>query len=363
MKLVNISEEALKGLILCDHIGPPEGRDFLCVVEITYQCNFQCFHCHIDATINRSEYMSYDTACRIFDEMAEIGVQIVYLSGGEPTIRKDLIRLIEYLKELHIKPGLISNGYLLDSKYIQRLKEAGLEIIGISLNGATPSTYDAFVNISGAFQRVINNIRTCVKVGIPKVLLLTTGGSPIVQSQMESIIKIAIDLGVFMVGDERPIPIGSALRNKSKIKVEKSLYYKEYLNWLKKKSKEYSNIIKIDSNDPLWGLDNKKGFIPLNEGVPNKNVPLCPSAWHVCITPDLKVKPCAFSHAFAGDLTTTSFKNIWNNSILLRAIRNKDNLKGKCGRCEYKYLCGGCRASAYAYYGDYFAEDPLCWKE
>jgi len=340
----------LSGSLLTNrHVGPPrKPRKFVTVVELTYACNLRCGHCHVGATRRTPAQLSLDECTPLFVQMAEAGVQRVYLSGGEPTLHADLIRLVQILSGLGLESGVISNGYLLTAKLATALASAGLNYAGISLNLPDRESYDRFTGTEGAFEHATRALRAAVEAGIPSVFMLSVANGRV--ETLHRLVALASELGVNF-GDERPVPIGRAT---ALPKLDPAAHRK-YLLELHRLQADYPHMT-VTSSDPLWGLAAPDG--PFSVDVP---APLCPSCWHVCVTPDLKVKPCAFSRVQAGNLKQASFADIWNYSLIARVIRNKDNIKGKCGQCVYRHLCGGCRASAHAIAGDFLGEDPLCW--
>lgn len=355
--LIDVSEQ-VQNYRLYEHRGGPPGWMFEIVVEVTYRCNLHCKHCHVNAAAKDID-MPFEDAKSLFEQAAKLGVQRVYITGGEPTVRKDLLDILNCVNNAGLEIGLITNGTLLNKEMVRALRKLGAKVVAISLTRSDPRAFDEFTGLRGSFNKAIDSIKMCVDEQIPRVVMLTLGCEVGMENEIDRLIELAASLGA-EIGDERIMPIGRAKQSQLLANVRN---HEEYMRHLHKKRHEYKSRVEISSVDPLWHLVDPNGqFSYLSEGsTPDRQTPRCTAGWHMCVTPDLKVKPCAFSRVLAGDLRKNSLDYIWHESTVMKAIRHKDNLKGKCGRCELRYKCGGCRSSAFAYYGDYFAEDPLCW--
>lgn len=349
------------------HNGPPPNRKFIAVIEVTYQCNLACAHCHIGASPAVKDVnimMPQEHLRKLLSECAALGVEIVYFSGGEPTLYPNIVSFVEQATTLGMRAGIITNGYALDRSLLLALRSAGLGFVGVSLNAHDADSYARFTGRKDAFDRAVRALGCAKELGFPRVMMLTVAAHPSVRDRVDDLIELASRLHVDF-GDERPVPLGRARELRPStggVSRSEKEAYRNYLLHLHAARQRYPHI-EIISNDPLWDLVDPRGpFTYTPPGEPfDMRTPRCPSGWHICVTPDLKMKPCAFARVLAADLTKTSLGEAWERSRILRLVRNKDNLGGKCGRCAYRYACGGCRASAFAYTGDFFGEDPLCW--
>lgn len=346
-----------------EHRGGPPGFVFYITVEVTHRCNLQCRHCHIGAN-GRAEDMDTAEALRLFDQAAALGVRRVYFTGGEPTVHPDLLRMMAAVTQRGMELGLISNGFSLDRGLARELKEVGVKVVAVSLLRSDAKAFDDFTRTPGAFAAAARALASLKEVGVPRVVMLTIGsqvGLP--DGEIDRLIDLATSLGVEL-GDERMMPIGRAAEAQHPLISDKARYY-QYCSHLQQKRQEMQGRTPISSADPLWFLIDPNGPFSFRgqDSVPDRTAPFCVAGWHMAITPNLDVKPCAFLHIRAGSLRTESLDHIWHEAPVMRAIRCKDNLKGKCRRCEFRHQCGGCRSTAYSITGDLFAEDPLCWRE
>jgi radical SAM protein with 4Fe4S-binding SPASM domain len=325
---------------------------------ITRKCNLRCPHCYSDSIQTpHPQELTTEEAKQLIADIAEAGARLIIFDGGEPTMREDLFELIKYARDVGLQPLLGTNATLITKDYARKLKEAGLRAAAVSLDGARSETHDAFRGVSGTWRETIEGIKNLAKAGIPfQIAPCLTKYN---WKELPQIIEIAKRYGAFAVevfdyvtsGRGRQFPdyeldIGSR---------------KEIIDLLiDMQRKEEELFFKVIAMPQYWVMVEKK--VP-EEEILLKFVRTCCGAGirYACILYEGTVYPCMVLQVRLGNIRETSFKKIWYESPVLDKLRNRDLLKGKCGLCQYKYVCGGARCKAYEKTGDYLASDPTCW--
>ncbi|MDO8648012.1 MAG: radical SAM protein [Candidatus Diapherotrites archaeon] len=324
---------------------------FLVEFELTNKCNLACKHCYANAGKELADEINTQEAKEILNQLNNIGVPIVCFTGGEPFLRADFFELLEHSNKIGLLTVITSNGTLITKESAARLKELQVEYIRISLDSATPKTHDWLRGMPGAYEQTIqgikNSIQAGIKTGVTTVLIQENS------SEMEQMIELLSQLGCsdFTVCRLFPLGKGSSLQN--------SLLNKEELSKVESrisaKAKEHPNLLM----NPLT----LEGRIHSKKDMLRKITDMiggCPAGLNVCaITPKGEIKPCALMSITAGDFKKQKFEEVWKNSRLFNELRDRSLLKGKCSACEFKFSCGGCRATAYGYTGDYLETDPI----
>ncbi len=331
--------------------------------ETTRNCNLSCVHCRAAATQGPYEgELDTETSLRLLDQIAEVGQAIVILTGGEPLLRPDIFELAAYGTQKGLRMVMAPNGTLIDAVSAKKMAESGIRRISISLDGASKEVHDRFRGVDGAFEGAIRGIRAARDAGIEFQINTT-----ITQANLDQIPKIqqlAVDLGAAAHHIFLLVPTG-----RGKYILDQSITAEQYentLNWFYDQRDKTPLQLKATCAPHYYRIlrqraraDGKTvtfethGLDAVTRG--------CLGGTGFCfISHRGVVQPCGFLNVPCGDVTRQSFADVWKNSEVFLALRNLENLKGKCGKCEYKRVCGGCRARAFEATGDYLAEEPLC---
>ena len=331
--------------------------------EITRNCNLSCVHCRASATNGPYEGELDTAAClRLLDQIAEVGPAIVILTGGEPLLRPDIFEVAGYGTSKGLKMVMAPNGTLITRENAEKMAASGIKRISISLDGATREKHDLFRGVEGAFDGALSGIANAKAAGIEFQVNTT-----ITQTNLDEIPRIqelAIRLGAVAHHIFLLVPTG-----RGKYIADKAINAEEYeetLNWFYDQRENTPLQLKATCAPHYYRIlrqrarkDGKTvtfqthGLDAVTRG--------CLGGTGFCfISHTGIVQPCGFLQLNCGDITQTSFSTIWNTSEVFLSLRNYDNLKGKCGKCEYRKVCGGCRARAFEAAGDYLAEEPLC---
>jgi len=330
--------------------------------ELTYKCNLNCKHCYAKDRKLKTKELTTQECFRIIDELAELKIFEITFSGGEPLIRKDLLDLIRYANKKGIAVLLTTNGTLINQNTAKRLRLAGLQAAQVSLDGSTAKTHDDFRGCNGSFLKTIKGIKNLVRNKIP--VIIATMPTKFNLPEISKILKLAKKLKVqgYRILECKPFGRGKeALKN--------VITLKDYKNLLKLIIKERQKL----KNDLFILLSESFAFKTDSRFSKEINNPLidCPAGRSMfSIAPDGIVSPCsyfAFAGLTVGNLKKERIKDIWDNSLFMKKLRQLDFSKKKnnkiCLSCKYSNKCGrGCRALAYSITKDLRGMDPRCLK-
>jgi heme b synthase len=349
--------------------------------ETTAACNLRCCHCRRTEVADEisPDELSTAEAERLIDELAEWGRTILVLSGGEPLLRPDIFRLMSYASKKDLIVALATNGTLIDQSVAKRIWESGADRVSISLDGADESTHDAFRRLPGSFRSALAGIQALRAEGVPFQINVTVAKHN--ADQLDAMVELAKDLEATALHLFLLVPVGCGME----IAEEQTLRadaYEETLNWLydtERREKglqlratcapHYFRVVRQrqvangDQDDRSSGRP--AGHPGSGEGHPRGALHAatrgCLAGTGVCfVSYSGKVYGCGYMPIEAGDLRQATLAEIWQESKLFAQLRDLSGLKGKCGRCGFGKVCGGCRARAYGSTGDYLAEEPFC---
>ena len=333
--------------------------------EITRSCNLFCAHCRASSTLNDyKDELSTQECFRLIDDILEVGKPIIILTGGEPLMRRDILDIAKYAATHGLRVAVGSNGTLLTEEIAGKLKEVPVSRIGVSIDFPTSELQDKLRGKSGAFQTAMAGIEAARKAGIQVQINSTITRLNI--SYLNDLLKLAIDAGAVAFHPFMLVPTG---RGKGLESVEMSPEeYEQTLQWVYDKQIElgdriffkptdaphYARIIRQRSKvtEPRNG-HSQHGINSISRG--------CLAGIGFCFVSHRgRVQGCGYLDIEAGNVRDNSFSEIWRDSPMFTRLRNLSNIKGKCGTCEYKKACGGCRARAYEATGDYLESEPFC---
>ena len=335
--------------------------------NVTRECNMKCSHCYINATDKRlNNELTTQEAKNLMHQIYEVSRPLLILSGGEPLLREDIFELIKYGSKIGLKMGLGSNGSLIDEKTARKLKKSGITTVSISLDSHIPAQHDEFRGVSGAWEKAVEACKALRKNNV-----LVQVNATLTQqnyNQIDEIMSLSESIGVenfhlfFLV----PTGRGNKLTD---ISPEK---YEEMITKTFAKTKNHSLNVRPSCAPQFMRIAQGMG-LDMRQWIRG-----CIAGLYYCrIYPNGDVTPCPYLPIKLGNVRQESFSQIWFNSKVFKNLRDPNSLKGKCGACEYRVLCGGCRARAYGlsndfidYCGDlhepsearsdYLTEDPWC---
>jgi heme b synthase len=334
--------------------------------EITRRCNLRCIHCRSssEAEVKGHPDFSTEEAFRILDDISGYAKPVMVLSGGEPLLRADVFDIARYGTEKSLRMCLATNGTLVDDRVCERIKESGIRIVSLSVDGSTEAVHDDFRKQEGAFAGTINAARLFKKHGIE--FIINSSFTKRNQEEIPEVYRLAKELGatawyMFMIV---PTGRGEEIMNELISKED----YDEILNWHYEMERDEKDILVRPTCAPHYyrvvlqkKKEKKDKFQRRTLKFSTGGAKGCIAGQLIClIDVDGNVLPCSYFPKPAGNIRKQSFKEIWENSELFKELRDFKSYKGRCGSCEFIGVCGGCRARAYAVYGDYLEEEPFC---
>jgi radical SAM protein with 4Fe4S-binding SPASM domain len=316
--------------------------------DVTHRCNLNCRHCYVDANAKNTVEPSTEEAKAIIDQLRKAKVFRLSFSGGEPLLREDVYELAEYGSQF-FPIEIATNGLLLTGEAAQKLKDAGVSIIQMSMDGLEDA-HDYLRGRKGAFKKMVEATRILKEVGIP--FGLTTVIYKKNASHIKELIEKAESLGAFTIRFYRLIHTGRG-EDLSPLDVTPSEYKKAL-------EKVYNNTGKIHAV-----ADEAFGFLLHGRESPHQWVGCQAGRTIAGIKANGQVVPCPMFEDpvfYCGKVPDNDFADIWKMSPVLTEFRSLENIHGKCSSCQYLYQCGGgCRAAVYAKTGDLYSSDYQCF--
>ncbi|MCL1979446.1 MAG: radical SAM protein [Proteobacteria bacterium] len=334
--------------------------------EITRRCNLNCVHCRSSSQLELEGHPDFSlaTAKRILDDIHSYANPVMVLSGGEPLLRPDVFDIAAYGTGLGLRMCLATNGSLVTESVCRAIKESGIKMVSLSLDGATAEVHDNFRNQPGAFAGVMQAIRLFNEHRIE--FLVNSSFTRRNQAEIQKIHQLVKGLRatawyLFMI-----VPTGRG--EEIMTELIPATEYEDILNWHYDMEKEEHDLLVRPTCAPQYYRIVLQRSKAEGERFQRRSLKFstggakgCLAGQVIClIDVDGNILPCSYFPLSAGNLRTRSFKEIWEGSRLLLDMRDFAGYKDHCGRCEYIQVCGGCRARAYAMTGDYLAGEPFC---
>lgn len=344
-------------------------RPFIAIWEVTQACDLACVHCRASAQPDRSPMeLSTDEGKHLIGQIAALHVPVFVLTGGDPIKRPDLFELIAHARSVGVRVSLTPSATpLLTKDVVVRLKEAGLARLAVSMDGASAESHDAFRGMRGSFARTLDAVRWANEVGLPVQINTTFSRRNI--NEIDSIVALMEKLNITLWSVFFLVPTGRGKLNDLlsadkfeavfaklyslsrtagfDIKTTEAQHYRRYLLQQRVAARKLGTGFAAQhekTGDAIGraprGLNDGKGF--------------------VFISHKGEVFPSGFLPLAAGNVREQELSAIYRESPLFRDLRDTSKLEGKCGSCEFKEICGGSRARAYALTGNPHAEEPCC---
>ena len=331
--------------------------------ELTRSCNLACVHCR--ASSERGPYpgeLTTEECYRVMDKIVSFSKPVIILTGGEPLLRPDLFDLSAYGSAKGLRMVMATNGTLLTEDIIQKLKASGVQRISISLDGPDAETHDAFRKVKGSFKGSLRGIEMAKKGGLE--FQINTTITQVNLHLVPKILNLAVTLGAVAHHIFLLVPTG---RGKDlKDQEISALDYEKTLHWFYEQIDKVPLQLKATCAPHYYRIlrqqTKKEGkkITPKTHGL-DAMTRGCLGGISFCFISHVgQVQPCGYLELDCGNVRKKSFQEIWAQSEIFQHLRNTDGYQGKCGRCEFRKLCGGCRARAYETSGDYMAEEPYC---
>jgi heme b synthase len=356
--------------------------------ETTAGCNLSCVHCRRVTVADQltPHDLTTEESFNLIDQIAAFARPIFVLSGGEPLFRDDIFEIAQYASEAGLIVALATNGTLIDAQTARRIKEAGVRRVSVSFDGADAETHDAFRG-AGAFQRALDGMAHLREAGVPYQINTTVARHNI--DQMPETLALAKELEAVALHLFLLVPVGCGVEiaDEQQITPEE---YEDVLSWMYEAEMAGGIELKATCAPHYFRIvrqrrteERRRGIVrqrpdshhrqeraggdgghPGGRHAMNAMTKGCLAGTGVCFI-DHKgvVYPCGYLPLEAGDVRREPFQGIWEGSSLFAKLRDPELLKGKCGKCEFKRVCSGCRARAYGTTGDFLGEEPFCTYE
>jgi radical SAM protein len=344
---------------------------FIVIWEVTQACDLACLHCRACAQPLRAPMeLSTDEGTDLIDQVARMAAPLFVLTGGDPLKRPDIYDLVEYGTHRGVRMSMTPSATpLLTHSAIARLQHCGLARLAVSLDGSTPEIHDAFRGVSGSHKLTLDAIRSAGSLRLPIQINTTITRRNLADFEnMVSLLK-TFDMvlwSVFflvptgrgqlqdLVSAEEFEEVFAKLAEVSQnvsfdIKTTEAQHYRRYLAQ-KRAAMRRDGKAEI----PL------RVGRPLGDGIGRAPRGLNDGKGFVFISHQGEVFPSGFLPLATGNIRRQPLADIYKNAPLFKQLRDTSNLKGKCGVCGFREICGGSRSRAYALTGDPFAADPSC---
>jgi AdoMet-dependent heme synthase len=338
--------------------------------ELTRRCPSACKHCRAAAADIPYEHELTAKQCRqVIENIAGFARPLMILTGGEPLLREDIYQIVQDCRQAGLRTALATCGPLLNDPSVLALKDAGLDRISLSLDGADAATHDEFRRVPGSFDAVIQAAQSARRHQLP--FQINTTVTQHNHGELARIMALAQQLGAAAFNPFLLVPVG---RGAELAEFQLSAaQYEMTLDWLAERSREAGIQIRVTCaphfqrilrqtaetepyRHPLPTHNNSaKAYRDLSGGcLGGKSFAF--------ISHTGRVQLCGFLEHPAGELQHNhfDFHAVWQDSELFHQVRDVDGYHGKCGRCEYRGVCGGCRARAFAATGDILGPEPWC---
>jgi heme b synthase len=330
--------------------------------EVTRSCNLNCVHCR--AAANCGPYpgeLSTEKCFQLIDEIAAMSSPVIILTGGEPLLRPDIFEIASYGTSRGLRMVMATNGTLVNPATVKKMIASGIKRVSISIDGKDAVSHDAFRQEKGAFAGALAGIEALKSAGMEFQINTTITTANL--QQIKDILELAKKLGaaahhIFLLV---PTGRGREMANQAITAAE----YEETLLWFHQESLDCSIQLKATCAPHYFRiLHQQKGKGEKRKkptGQFHESTRGCLGGITFCFISHVgQVQPCGYLELDCGNIQKQSFAQIWENSAVFDNLRDLSKYGGKCGRCEFIKVCGGCRARAYEATGNYLAEEPLC---
>jgi radical SAM protein with 4Fe4S-binding SPASM domain len=300
-----------------------------------------------------------------------MGRPIFIISGGEPLMRPDIYDIAAYGTEQGLRVAISPNGTLLTPRVVDRLKQAGIRRISVSIDGSTDARHDLVRGTPGAFEAAMEGLAACRELGLDFQLNTTVMRQT--RHDLPAIRDLAVRIGavawhVFMLVPTGRAEIDDAVSPQEYEAILHEIYEMTLFSPIPIRVTCGPHFMRVVAQNrrvaqkPPNLVQTRRGSHPGGHpGNLDRTTRGCLAGDGYCfVSYRGDVMPCGYLPIVAGNVLRESLVDIYANSTLFQALRDLDGFEGKCGVCEFRRVCGGCRARAYSLTGNYLAEEPHC---
>ncbi len=336
-------------------------RPFVLVWELTQACDLACKHCRADAKPDRHpSELSTAEGKALLDQARSFGPgQLVVLSGGDPLVRSDVCELVEYGSQQDLLMTLTPSGTnSLTPERIDALADAGLRRLALSLDGGSASTHDEFRQEVGSFRATLRAARYTQEIDLPLQINTTVCAETV--DYLPAVQELVADLDAVLWSVFFLVPIGrgTVLDSISPTRAE------AVMQWLARIASEASFGVKTTEAPHYRRVafeqnhENPAAADP--DDLVGRQLGITAGDGFLFVSHTGDIYPSGFLPKAAGSFPEDSIVDTYRHASLFESLRDPTALKGKCGACQYRGVCGGSRSRAFASTGDPLASDPLC---
>jgi AdoMet-dependent heme synthase len=348
---------------------------YLVIWETTRSCDLACKHCRAEAVTQRHPLeLSTAEAKRMMAEVRRFGRPLFVLTGGDPLKRPDVVELVEYGTSIGLRMAMTPSGTpLMTADVLAELRQAGLSRLAVSLDGSNAGIHDAFRGVAGSFDWTLGMLRTARDIGLTTQVNTTVSRHNL--DDFDELCRLMVGLGITLWSVFFLVPTGRAkaddvasadefeavfnrMYDLSKtapfdIKSTAAPQYRRVI--LQRQVAERRSGGRSEAPSPMTA---GVGF-SLADGV-GRSKGVNDGDGFLFISHTGALYPSGFLPVAAGNIRRHDVLDTYRNAPLFQALRDRSQLKGKCGVCEYRDVCGGSRARAYAVTGDMLESEPFC---
>lgn len=347
-----------------ERVGLFDTTPFLLFWEMTRACDLACQHCRASAVPTRSS-LELDTEAgkRLLDDAHEMGVPLVVLTGGDPAKRPDLLELVRHGSSIGLRMALTPSATpLITRELLEQLRDAGLSRLAISLDAASASVHDAFRGTSGSHARTLEILREARAIGLTTQVNMSVVSQNVGELPEVTELVRALDVELFSVFFV--VPTGRARSGTALSALEVEVV----LEWLAEKSDSFRFDVKTTAAPHfrrvlLQHKVRRQEIVGIRDGIGRAPRGVNDGSGVVFVSHEGDIFPSGFLPIHCGNVREEGLAQTYRHHPLFMALRDGDQLGGKCGHCEFRFICGGSRARAFAESGDALGADPGCLYE
>nr|WP_315363678.1 TIGR04053 family radical SAM/SPASM domain-containing protein [Cytobacillus firmus] len=350
---------------------------FIVIWELTRACQLKCLHCRAEAQYRRDpRELSFEEGMALIDQIREMNNPMLVFTGGDPLMRQDVFDIAEYAVKKGVRVSMTPSATPnVTKEAIEKAKQVGLARWAFSLDGPNAEIHDHFRGTSGSFDLTIERIKYLHELEIP--VQINTVISRYNIDYLEEMAKVVEELKCVLWSVFFLVPTGRGQEKDMISPVE----HEKVFTWLYNLSKKVSFDIKTtaaqhyrrvviqqkmkeakDQNEDIQYLDalTQQGLTGSIDGLGRAPKGVNDGNGFVFISHIGDVYPSGLLPVKAGNVREQPLAEIYRESPIFKDLRNPDKYKGKCGQCEFRYVCGGSRSRAFAMTGDYMESEPFC---
>jgi radical SAM protein len=350
---------------------------FIVIWELTRACQLKCLHCRADAQYRRDpRELSLKEGKNLIDQIYEMNNPMLVFTGGDPLMREDVFDIAKYAVEKGVRVSMTPSATPnVTKEAIEKAKKVGLARWAFSIDGPTAEIHDHFRGTAGSFDLTMEKIQYLHEVGLP--IQINTVISRYNIEYLDEMAKMVESLGCVLWSVFFLVPTGRGQESDMISPVQ----HEKVFRWLYDLSKRVSFDIKTteamhyrrvviqqkmreakETTDEIEYLSalTEKGLTGSIDGLGRAPKGVNDGNGFVFISHIGDVYPSGLLPVKAGNIRETPLAEIYRESPIFQSLRNPDLFKGKCGVCEFRYVCGGSRSRAYAMTGDYLESEPFC---